>query len=187
MDNSIAQQKREKSAKISSSRPFTGQKISLRVDLAKYSDGSSRNIEIVEHPGAVLIIPVTSAGNLIFIKQYRTAIDKILIELPAGTLEKAEDPIACAHRELEEETGFKSKKIISLSGFYPAPGFCTEYIHIFVAKELTPGKLNLDEDEGIDPVELSLDEACDMINKNLIVDAKTIVSIFKYMKWINKI
>lgn len=187
MDDSISQQMREKSAKITSSRPFSGQKITLRVDLAKYSDGTSRNIEIVEHPGAVLIIPVTSNGKIVFVKQYRTAVDRILTELPAGTLEKGEDPLNCAKRELEEETGFQAKKIISLSGFYPAPGFCTEYIHIFVASELIGGKLKPDEDEGIDPIELSLDQACDMIDKNLIVDAKTIVSIFKYLKWIKKI
>jgi len=187
MDNSINQQNREKSAKITTSRSYTGSKITFRVDLAKYSDGSFRNIEIVEHPGAVLIIPITSNGKIVFVKQYRTVIDKILIELPAGTLEKLEEPLDCAKRELEEETGFKTNNIIKLSGFYPAPGFCTEYIHIFIAKDLKPGKLHPDEDEGIDPIELSLEEACDMINKNIIVDAKTIVSIFKYMKWLNKI
>lgn len=187
MDNSINQKNREKNAEIITSRPYIGKKITMRVDVAKYTDGASRYIEIVEHPGAVLIIPITSNGNIIFIKQYRTVIDKILIELPAGTLEKMEDPLDCAQRELREETGFKANRIIKLSGFYPAPGFCTEYIHVFLATDLVPGKLQQDDDEGIDPIELSLDEACDMINENIIIDAKTIVSIFKYMKWLNKI
>ena len=187
MENSINQQNREKSANITTSRPYIGKKITLRVDHAKYKDGASRNIEIVEHPGAVLIIPITSKGNIIFVKQYRSVVDKILTELPAGTLEKMEDPLDCAQRELQEETGFKSNNIIRISGFYPSPGFCTEYIHIFLAKDLQESKLPNDEDEGIDPIELSLEESCDMIKKNVIVDAKTIVSIYKYMEWINKI
>ena len=187
MDNANNQRKREKEAKISTSFPYVGSKITFRVDLAQYTDGSSRNIEIVEHPGAAVIIPLTTAGKIVFVKQYRTVVDKILIELPAGTLEKDEEPLECAKRELEEETGLKTENIIKLSGFYVSPGFCNEYIHVFLARGLERGKQKLDSDEGIDPIELSLDEVCNMINTNQIIDSKTIVSIFKYLQWLKKV
>jgi ADP-ribose pyrophosphatase len=185
MEYSIKQQKREKSAKITTTTPFIGSRLKLRVDNLQYNDGTSRKLEIIEHPKAVLIIPITMEGHIVFIKQYRRVVDKILIELPAGIIEKGEEPFFSAQRELEEETGFKSEKLISLAGIYPSPGFCTEYINIFIAKELKKGIPNHDEEEGIDNLELSLSAACQMINKNEIIDAKTIVAVCKYMVWLN--
>ena len=136
MLQSKRQETREKEASISTENLHIGNSISFHIDCATYQDGTTRNIEVVKHPGAVIIIPITSNGDIVFIKQYRRVIDKIITELPAGTIEKNEDPISCAYRELEEETGFIANELTKLNGFFPSPSFCTEYIHIFVAQNL---------------------------------------------------
>nr|MBP9583030.1 NUDIX hydrolase [Ignavibacterium sp.] len=116
------------------------------------------------------------------VKQFRYPLQKTLIELPAGKLEKGEDPLVCATRELEEETGYKAKEIKKLGEIYTAPGYCTEILHIYSAKGLTAGNHNREEGEnGMEILELSLNEIETMINKGEITDAKTIVGIF-YLK-----
>lgn len=186
MENSEIKLLKERKARVETSHLYKGKIINLRLDNAFYGDGTRRNIEVVEHPRAVVIIPVTSQKKIIFIKQYRKVIDNILIELPAGLLEKNETPFACAQRELQEEVGFKANKMISLSGFYTSPGFCTEYIHIFIAKDLEKSQLSQDEDEAIDPLEISLEKATEMITNHEITDGKSIVSIFKYSNWLKE-
>jgi ADP-ribose pyrophosphatase len=181
MDNSFLQEKKEKKAKIKTEKIYTGKIINLRVDTSIYEDKTTKKTEIVEHRGAVLIIPLTSDNKIIFIKQYRKATDQILIELPAGTLEVNEIPQKTAIRELQEEIGYIPKKIIDIGYIYTSPGFCTEIIHIFIAYDLKKSQLIAEDTHGIDSIELSLDEACDLIKKNQIVDGKTIAAVFKYI------
>ena len=126
MKNSLLQQEKERKAQIEKSWIHQGKIVKMHLESIFYNDGTKKNVEIVEHPGAVVILPVTSNKNIIFIKQYRKAVDKILIELPAGILEKGEKPSTCAKRELQEEIGYKPNKLINLGGFHPSPGFCSQ-------------------------------------------------------------
>lgn len=137
MSKSKAQFEEEKNTSIQHHTLYRGKNISLRIDTLAFKNRPPATWEIIEHPGAAVILPIDHNDQLILVKQWRRAIGKILIELPAGTLEKGEDPYDCADRELQEETGFKSASLISLGGYFSAPGFCTEYLYFYLARELT--------------------------------------------------
>lgn len=179
---SRAQKQKEEEEKTFSHRILMhqGRIISLSVDTYRQQD-KIKTFDLIEHPGAAVILPIDAQGNLLLVEQWRRAAKKILLELPAGTLEPGEDPLVCAARELREETGFASQKITSLGGFYTVPGFCNEYLHLFLAKDLYFDPLPFDEDEGIDLVALSLTQARQKILQNEICDAKTIAGILRYM------
>ena len=161
---------------------YRGKVIHLRIDTYQF-DHKTKIAEIVEHPGAVVIVPIDEKERVLLIQQSRKGADEILIELPAGTLEENEPPELCAKRELQEETGFAPKTMIDLGGFYSAPGFCNEYLHLFAAQDLHSSPLSPDEDEHIDLIPTPLPEAIRMIEENKIRDAKTIAGLFKYQLW----
>lgn len=136
--------------------------------------------EVVDHKGASAILPIDKDGLLLLVRQYRhPALEKVL-EIPAGVLEKDEDPKVCAARELEEETGFKSNNIIFLTKMYTAIGFSNEMLYIYVAKDLELGSQNFDTDEFMTIEKYTLDEAVNMIYSGEIKDSKTIVAILMY-------
>jgi len=167
---------------VESHLAYKGKIVSLRLNT--YKIGKKTKIaEVVEHPGAVVIVPVDEKGRLLLIEQWRRAASEILIELPAGTLEKNEQPESAAGRELQEETGFKAKTLTPLGGFFSAPGFCNEYLHLFAAEDLYPSPLAPDDDESIDLLPTPLSEAVEMIKKKIIRDAKTIAGIYMYQLW----
>jgi ADP-ribose pyrophosphatase len=176
---SQAQKELEQKSLVKSDITFEGKILRLRIDTHKV-EKNTKTFEIIEHPGAVVIIPVDQHNRVMLVQQWRRAAQEILIELPAGTLEKNEDPVACALRELREETGFTAEKLTPLGGFFTAPGFCTEYLHLFAAEHLKPDPLPLDEDEGIDLLHLSLTEAIHLIDQHKIRDAKTIAGLLLY-------
>lgn len=182
-EKSQLQYRLEKNAKTTREVIYTGKIISLRKDIFQIENSSPHQFDIVLHPGAVGILPINEKGNLLLVKQWRRAAEKILLEIPAGTLEDSEDPLECAKRELQEETGFKGDIFISLGGFYTAPGYCNEYLYLFVAKDLSPSPLPPDEHELIDVVELGLTEALDMIYEHKIEDVKTIAGILQYKNY----
>lgn len=158
----------------------------LQLQLETFTIGKkTRTFEIVKHGGAVVIIPIAPDGKILLIQQWRRAIGKIFIELPAGTLEKGEDPMECAKRELQEETGYRTKKIKPLGGLYSAPGFCNEFLHLYLAEDLESSPLPPDDDEMIDLMPVSLDEAIEMVKTNQIQDAKTVAGIFRYWLCVN--
>lgn len=169
----------EKAAKHSSQYLHKGKILQIRLDTFR-KEGKEKTFEIVEHPGAVAILPITSSGSILLVRQWRRAAQEILLEIPAGTLEKREDPSSCAQRELREETGFYAHSLLPYGGFYTVPGFCTEFIHLFIAKELEKKPLPADDDEGIDLITVSLKEALQLIEKQEIKDAKTILALYKY-------
>ncbi len=140
-----------------------------------------KTAEIVHHPGAVVIIPITPSGDILLVQQWRRAAKEILLELPAGTLEPNEEPIACAARELQEETGFGAKTLQSLGGFYTAPGYCDEYLHLFLASDLYPSTIPADDDEMIDVIAISPKDAKKQILEHKMRDAKTISGILRYL------
>jgi ADP-ribose diphosphatase len=166
---------------------FHGKVFDLRVDNIIYNSGNEGIREVAVHPGGAVVVAVKENGKIIFVKQYRYPLDKALIELPAGKLEKNEDPIHCAIRELEEETGYSSGKIEKLGSIFTTPGFCTEELHIFLSMDLKPGNHNREEGEfGMQIFELSLDEIEEKIKTAEIKDSKTICGIYMYRNFLSK-
>jgi ADP-ribose pyrophosphatase len=148
-------------------------------DTLEYPDGSRHHYETIEHPGAVVILPITATGSVVFVEQYRHSIRRAFLELPAGTLEKGEDPSVCAERELMEEIGQAPGELIPLGTLYPAPGFCNEIQHLFCARNLREQKATPDEDEVITVVELSMREVEESIQNGRLSDAKSLALILR--------
>jgi ADP-ribose pyrophosphatase len=140
-------------------------------------NGVVKNREIVRHPGAAAMVPVLDDGNVVLIKQYRHAVGQFVWEIPAGTLEPEEAPLACAKRELVEETGYEAAIFDKLTEIWPAPGYTDEHIHIFLATELTIAEQNLEDDEVLEIQPTPLDTAIEMIRTGQIQDGKTIVGL----------
>ncbi|MCB0335400.1 MAG: NUDIX hydrolase [Bdellovibrionales bacterium] len=132
--------------------------------------------DILDHPGAVVIIPVTANGSLLLVDQYRYPMRQNVLEFPAGTIEKGEDILVCARRELQEEVGHDAQEVTLVSTLFPTPGFCNEIQHIFIAHKLFPSRLDGDYDEIIAPREMTVIELETAIRAGEIQDAKTIAA-----------
>lgn len=144
-----------------------------------YSDrveigGRETTREVVLHPGACAILPVTEKKEILFVRQYRYAAEETLLEIPAGKIDPGEAPDVCAARELTEETGFRAERLRKLGAVFTTPGFCNEKIHLYLADRLVPAHQHLDTDEFLDVVKIPLDEALEMIRNGEISDAKTL-------------
>lgn len=162
--------------------PFVGRVFRVEVDqvLFEGKDKPARR-ETIIHPGGTVVVPVKANGKILLIKQFRYAHNEVIIELPAGKLEYGEDPQLCATRELKEETGYSTSNISNLGKIYTTCGFCNEVLHMYVAKDLIEGDhAREDGEEGIELIELSLDEIDEKIISGEIVDAKTICGINLY-------
>ena len=158
---------------------FRGKVFNTKVDQIEYKSGNKSVREVAEHPGGAVVVPVTSDGKIVMVTQHRYPMNEILIELPAGKLGKGEDPQLCAVRELEEETGYKSDNIKELGSIYTTPGYSTEKLWIYLAKDLKPGDHNREEGEaGMEVFEFSLKEVEEKIYNGEIVDGKTICGIY---------
>ncbi|MCR6545813.1 NUDIX hydrolase [Dehalobacterium formicoaceticum] len=155
---------------------YQGKILSLRKDQVQLPNGKTSVREIVEHAGAVSIVPVTEEGNIILVKQYRKPVEQETIEIPAGKLDQGERPEDCAQRELREEIGFSGDLDLKFS-YYTTPGFSDELLYLYVARNLKHAPLACDDDELIEKLEVSLEEAMHMITQGEIVDAKTIIGI----------
>lgn len=157
---------------------FKGRIVSLHVDEVKLPNGKMSIREIVEHPGAVAIIAITDQDKMIMVEQYRKPLERSLVEIPAGKLEKGENPLTCAKRELGEETGYTCESMELLTSFYTSPGFSDELLHVYLAKGLKKeSELHLDEDEFVDLLEVSYEEAQQFMKEQKILDAKTIYAV----------
>lgn len=159
---------------------YEGSRISLYRDSYVMPDGHTASKDIVEHGGSAAMIAIDDDGKILLVRQYRHTARRETLELPAGTMEKGEQPISCAIREIEEETGCKAARIKPLFNMYTAIGFCTEIIYIFLCEGLTKTAQNLDEDECIDVESYTLDEITEMIMQGSICDGKTISAILYY-------
>lgn len=135
--------------------------------------------DVIGHPGAVAIVPLLPDGTVVLIRQFRLAAAQTLYEIPAGTLEPGEEPRLCAERELQEEAGYYPGTLTALGGFFVAPGVSQEYIHLFVAQDLRPSRLNMDADEIIELAPMPLNAALDLISQGEIRDAKTIIGLLR--------
>lgn len=155
-----------------------GRKLVLTVE--RYTRGGlTHEIEVVRHPGAVVVLPIHQDGHMVLLRQYRYPLNETILELPAGTLEHGEDPAACAQRELAEETGFQAREWTSLGTLVPAPGFCDELQHLYVARGLTPASSIADNDEEISVVTMGRHEIESAILSGELRDAKSIALLFR--------
>lgn len=160
---------------------FSGRVIDLVVKDVELPNGKMSKREIIKHPGAVAVIAITEEKKILLINQFRKPLDKMIVEIPAGKLEKGEDPLECGKRELEEETGYKSNNLEFVMSFYTSPGFADEIIYIYFTDKIELGEINRDEDEFIDVIEVTLPEAEQLIEDQIIHDAKTVFAI-QYLK-----
>lgn len=160
---------------------MSGKVFDLQIDEIEYESGNKSVREVAIHPGGAVVAAVNDDGKIILVKQFRYPFHKFLLELPAGKLNKDEDPLLCAQRELEEETGFTCGKINKLGSIFTTPGFCTEVLHIYLAEKLKPGDPKREEGElSMQVLELSLEEIETKIKTGEIADAKTICGIYYY-------
>lgn len=159
---------------------FQGRIIRLVERKLLLPNGRRTTYHIVLHPGAVAIVPVHANGDVVLLKQFRPTIGKEIYEIPAGTMEKGESPLATAKREIIEETGFKAKRWEKIADFYTAPGFCDERMHVYLARDLTPAQADGDADEILRPVRMSIDAALQLIKTRRIRDAKSIAGLLIY-------
>jgi ADP-ribose pyrophosphatase len=164
--------------KLESQQIFSGKILNVRLDRVLLPDGSESTREVVDHPGAVAVVPVTDDGRVILVSQYRYPVEQVLLEIPAGKLDRGENPDDCARRELEEETGFVAGRLEKLTSFYTAPGFSNEIIHLYLAKDLVKAVQKLDGDEFIDVEIYSAAKLKELIASQAIKDAKTLLGLF---------
>jgi len=156
---------------------FTGKVLTINIDTVTLPNGFTVDLEIVRHPGAAAVVPLKDNGTVVLIKQFRHAAGGFIYEIPAGKLHPGEDPMHCAARELEEEIGYVAGRLELLTSILTAPGFTDEVIHIYKATGMTAGRQQLDRDEVLEVLEISLEEAIKMIKAGTIRDAKTIVGL----------
>ncbi|TDL34676.1 NUDIX hydrolase [Jeotgalibacillus sp. S-D1] len=158
---------------------YEGKIINLQIETVTLPNGKTSKREIIKHPGAVCVIALTEENKLIMVEQYRKALERSVLEIPAGKLEPGEEPIITAARELEEETGYGSENLVHLISFYTSPGFADELVHVYVAKNLykIENARGADEDEFVELQELTLEEAEKCVADQRIFDAKTAYAV----------
>lgn len=166
--------------KVSSEQIYDGMIISLRKDQVELEDGGTAFREVIDHPGGVAVLAVDADGQILFVSQYRYAVQEELIELPAGKLERGEDPAAAGMRELEEECGCIAGRFEPFGKLYPTCAYDTEVIHLYLAQDLRPSKQHLDEGEFLTVRKIPADEALRMVLAGEVPDAKTQVGILKW-------
>ena len=162
---------------LESKRIFEGRLVNLRVDTVELPSGRTTTREVVEHKGAVAIVPMLDHEKIVLVRQFRQPAGAVLLEIPAGTLDEGEDPAGCARRELVEETGYFPGKLTEMFHSYLAPGYSTEMLHTFLAEDLRQVGQNNDVDEFIEIVPVNLRDAVEMVISGGIVDAKSICGI----------
>ncbi len=169
--------------KLSSEMKFDGKLIKVTYDIAEVNGKESWR-EVVHHPGASAVVAIDEENRIIMEKQFRYALNDYLLEIPAGKLDKGEDPLVCAKRELEEETGIIASEWISLGTIATSPGFCNEVIHLFVAKGLSKGEIHWDEDEYVEVERYTFDELLQRIQEEKIKDSKTLSALLLAMPYL---
>jgi ADP-ribose pyrophosphatase len=171
---------------VGSEPAWAGRLLAVRVETRQRGDGGRVRREVIEHPGAVAIVALDDAGRVVLVRQFRAPTDRSLLEIPAGTLDRdpargtLEAPEPAARRELEEETGLRARSWERLGGFWTAPGYATEFIHLFLATDLAPAgsdRAGPDEDEQLEIVHLSWREAVAAVERGELTDAKTIIGL----------
>ena len=169
--------------KLSSEMKFDGKLIKVTYDVAEVN-GKEAWREVVHHPGASAVVAIDEDNRIIMEKQFRYALNDYLLEIPAGKLDAGEDPLVCAKRELEEETGIIASEWISLGTIATSPGFCNEVIHLYVAKGLSKGEIHWDEDEYVEVERYRFDELLQRIKEEKIKDSKSLSTLLLAMPYL---
>ena len=165
---------------------YQGRAFTIRRDYLKTPDGRETRFDIVAHGGSVVIIPVDEEGNILFVRQYRHAAGKDLLELPAGMLDEGEAPEVCAAREIREETGFAAGKLTTLGQFFLAPGYSTEFMVVFLATDLKHNPLEADVDEFLQVEKIPIEKALEMAERGEVPDAKSLAALFLAKTYLEK-
>lgn len=156
---------------------YDGNIIKVEKQTVSLPDGKEATRDIVLHPGASAVIPLNEKGELYMVTQYRKPIEKVSLEIPAGKLDKGEDPAVCARRELKEETGLEAGKMQHLVSIHSTPGFSNEVLHLYLAADLAEGDACADEDEFISSERIPVGKLVDMVLNHEITDAKTVIGV----------
>lgn len=159
---------------IHSEEIYKGRVVNLAVLDVQLPDGKTGRRELVRHPGAVAVVALDADHHVLLVRQYRIAAERVMLEIPAGTLKPDEQPEVCADRELQEETGFRAGKLEKIGGVFVAPGYTTEFIHLYLATDLSESRLTMDDDEFIEIESLPLAQALKLIENGDIIDGKSI-------------
>jgi len=167
---------------LSSQLVYDGRAVKLRVDTVQTTGERRTTREIVEHADCVAIVTLDADNNVLLVNQFRKPAEKELLEIPAGGIDPGEDPEATVRRELREETGYLPRKIERLGGFYSAPGYCTEYLYLYLATDLVPSPLCAEDTEGIELVRVPIAQIPGLIASGKICDAKSIAGLFAFME-----
>ena len=168
---------------LSSQLIYDGQIVKLRVDIVSMPGGRETRREIVEHSDCVAIVAIDANDNVLLVNQFRKAVEKELLEIPAGGIDPAEDPVTAVRREMREETGYLPQKVERLGGFYPTPGYCTEYLHLYLATDLTPSQLFAEDTESIKLVRVPISQVPSLIASGKICDAKSIAGLLTFLEY----
>lgn len=168
---------------LSSQLIYDGRAVKLRIDTVAMPGGRETTREIVDHSDCVAIVAVDADSNVLLVNQYRKPVEKELLEIPAGGIEPGEDPQTAVSREMREETGYLPRKVERLGGFYSAPGYCTEYLHLYLATDLTPGQLYAEDTENIRLVRVPITQIPGLITSGSICDAKSIAGLLTYLEY----
>jgi ADP-ribose pyrophosphatase len=162
---------------------YEGRLINLRIDTVVTADGHHATREIVEHGDAVVMVALDADDNVLLVNQFRTPLGKKLLEIPAGIIDKKEDAEAAVIREMQEETGYKPEKLVFLTGFYTSPGFSNEYLHLYLATDLTPSRLQAEDTAGIELERVPVSKITEIITSGRIQDAKTIAGLLLFLEY----
>ena len=168
---------------LSSQLIYEGRAIRLRVDTVRTPGGRETTREIVEHSDCVAIIAIDADNNVLLVNQFREAVGKELLEIPAGGIEPGEDPVAAVQRELQEEIGYLPRKVERIGGFYATPGYCTEYLYLYLASDLIPSLLYAEDTESISLVRVTISQIPSLIASGNICDAKSIAGLFTFLEY----
>ena len=178
MESKLAKEKT-----LSSQLIYEGRAVKLRIDTVEMPSGRETSREIIEHSDCVAIIAVDDNDNVLLVNQFRKPVDKELTEIPAGGIEPGEDPVATVRRELSEETGYSPRKVERLGGFYSTPGYCTEYLYLYLATDLIPNQLYAEDTENIKLTRVPISQVSRLITSGSICDAKSIAGLLTFLEY----
>ena len=168
---------------LSSQLIYEGRAVKLRVDTVKMPSGRETTREIVEHSDCVTIVAIDANDNVLLVNQFRKPIEKELLEIPAGGIDPGEDPVAAVRREMGEETGYSPRKVERLGGFYSTPGYCNEYLYLYLATDLIPNRLYAEDTENISLVRVPISQIPSLITSGSICDAKSIAGLLAFLEY----
>ena len=168
---------------LSSQLIFDGRAVKLRIDTVQTPDGRKTTREIVEHADCIAVVVIDAEDNVLLVRQFRKPVEKELLEIPAGGIDPGEDAEAAVRRELQEEIGYLPNKIESLGGFYSTPGYCSEYLYLYLASDLAPSQLFAEDTEGIEVVRVPIDDVLGLITSGSVCDAKSVAGLLTFLEF----